>query len=95
MIYVCSGSKYDDDFIIGNAGFFQCYSLAASVHETLMKVENECQNGESDCSGIHEEIERIRREFIEAKVRFKQVPEALKNMARMNPEGMLNCYLNF
>ncbi|CAM8917864.1 unnamed protein product [Rhodiola kirilowii] len=72
----------------GCAGVSRCYSIAASVQETLMKVEEECNNGEGDGSVMHNEVERIRREFVDAKERFLKVPEALKDMPKMNPEGI-------
>lgn len=36
---------------------------------------------------FEDEIEKIRKEFNAAKQRFSNIPEALKQMPKMNPEG--------
>lgn len=41
---------------------------------------------------VHDEIEKIRKEFTAAKQRFSNIPEALKQMPKMNPTGYSHYY---
>lgn len=49
----------------------------------------------TDDSLVNSEIERIRREFDAAKQSFLKIPDALKGMPKMNPEGLAMLYLIF
>lgn len=50
---------------------------------------------ETDDSLVNSEIERIRREFDAAKQSFLKIPDALKGMPKMNPEGLAMLQLIF
>lgn len=41
-------------------------------------------------AGVDDEIERIRREFEEAKRNFDNIREVLKEIPKMNPEGIMS-----
>ena len=61
-----------------------------SSKERLLKleeVENQVKTANDQIS--EDEIEKIRREFNGAKQRFLKVPDAVKQMPKMNPEGLV------
>lgn len=60
--------------------------MIASSDETVVKVESR-----DNPDGVvlpDDEIEKIRQEFVAAKKSFIQIPEALKEMPKMNPKGL-------
>lgn len=61
-------------------------STAASSEESVSSYNEDLRAYETDGS-IEDEIEKIRREFDAAKRSFLNIPAALKEMPRMNPEG--------
>ncbi|KAJ8750715.1 hypothetical protein K2173_015896 [Erythroxylum novogranatense] len=61
-------------------GSFRSYNVNGSMDETLLKLEEH--------DAIDGELAKIRTEFAAAKRRFIQIPEALKNMPKMNPQGI-------
>lgn len=59
-----------------------------------MKSESGYGNPEEVDAVLHDdEIEKIRQEFVAAKKSFLKIPEALKGMPKMNPEGIYHCIL--
>lgn len=72
---------------VGGAG---CgYDTLASSNEKVLKLEEEEDaRVESIGSGLDDEVSRIRSEFDAAKRSFLKIPEALKDMPKMNPKGL-------
>ncbi|KAE8713984.1 hypothetical protein F3Y22_tig00110202pilonHSYRG00103 [Hibiscus syriacus] len=65
--------------------------LGANVRgykQTVSKFEEQIKRAEADTSEVNDDIDKIRREFDAAKQRFLEIPEALKAMPKMNPEGI-------
>lgn len=52
----------------------------------MLKLEEDWRS-EQDVPGLNDGIAKIRREFDAAKKRFLKIPEALKEMPKMNPKG--------
>lgn len=59
---------------------FRSYGVIASSEQTLLKFEGTVI--------VDDEIAKIRREFDAAKQSFLKIPQALKEMPKMNPEGI-------
>lgn len=78
-------------FFLGFVGSNFCRYYGTTVissEERVLKleeVEKEVKNANGPIS--EDEIEKIRREFHDAKQRFLKVPDAIKQMPKMNPEG--------
>lgn len=67
--------------------------MIASSEQTVLKFENRDNLAEVDSVVVEDEVEKIRREFDAAKKSFLNIPEALKEMPKMNPEGLLICFV--
>ncbi|XWS27258.1 hypothetical protein CRYUN_Cryun26dG0099300 [Craigia yunnanensis] len=67
---------------------FRGYSEIASSEQTVSKFEEGIKRAEADNSVVNDNIDTIRREFDAAKQSFLKIPEALKAMPKMNPEGI-------
>ncbi|XP_021818888.1 5'-nucleotidase domain-containing protein DDB_G0275467 [Prunus avium] len=67
---------------------FRSYGGIASPEQTLLKLEDAETRAGADTLVLDDEIAQIRREFDAAKQSFLRVPEALKAMPKMNPEGI-------
>ncbi|KAE8675848.1 HAD-superfamily hydrolase [Hibiscus syriacus] len=67
---------------IGFGANVRCYK------QTVSKFEEQIKRAEADTSEVNDDIDKIRREFDAAKQRFLEIPEALKAMPKMNPEGI-------
>lgn len=82
-------------FTLSGAGngfgrIFRWYNAIASSEQTLLKFEEEEDRlikGVEEL-GFNEELAKIRHEFDAAKQKFLKIPEALKEMPKMNPEGI-------
>ncbi|KAK9275363.1 hypothetical protein L1049_022627 [Liquidambar formosana] len=72
----------------GFGGSFRGYNAIASTEGAVLKFEEEDRRVEADHSAPDDEIAKIRREFDAAKQSFLKIPEALKGMPKMNPEGI-------
>ncbi|GAB4853626.1 hypothetical protein Ancab_017817 [Ancistrocladus abbreviatus] len=72
----CSSSPFARE---GLGGSFQCYSGGTTPQETLPRIKDE---------GLDDEVAKIQSEFKAAKLSFLKIPEALKTMPAMNPEGI-------
>lgn len=57
--------------------------------QTLLKTVKEVKQDGGNNSLVDDEIAKIRHEFNAAKQSFLKIPEALKKMPKMNPEGTL------
>lgn len=74
--------------IISSLGFsrgFRSHSTLSSLEQKSLKLENDITGAEAerDC----EEVQKIRQEFDAAKLSFLKIPEALRAMPKLNPEG--------
>ncbi|GAB4838166.1 hypothetical protein Ancab_027695 [Ancistrocladus abbreviatus] len=63
----------------GLGGSFQCYSVDTRLQDTLSRIKDQ---------GMDDEVEKIQREFKAAKLSFLKIPDALKSMPALNPEGI-------
>ncbi|KDP42789.1 hypothetical protein JCGZ_00488 [Jatropha curcas] len=77
-------------FNLGFAGSPRSYNAVHSTEATLLKLENEDRSCEAGGNSVldDEEVAKIRREFDAAKQCFLKIPEALKGMPKMDPEGI-------
>ncbi|XVE63461.1 hypothetical protein DITRI_Ditri07aG0022500 [Diplodiscus trichospermus] len=64
------------------------YCRIASCEPTVSKFEEGIKRAEANNSVVDDDIDTIRREFDAAKRNFLKIPEALKAMPKMNPEGI-------
>ncbi|KAA8520368.1 hypothetical protein F0562_014624 [Nyssa sinensis] len=72
---------------IGVGGSFRSYN--ASVYsEQRVKLEDEDQLPEANNLSIDDVIRKIRRKFDVARQSFLKIPDSLKGMPKMNPEGI-------
>ncbi|GMQ04166.1 hypothetical protein CsSME_00049680 [Camellia sinensis var. sinensis] len=62
-------------------GGFRGYNSSISFEQKILKLEEDNQLAE-------EEIAKIRREFDVAKQSFFKIPDALKGMQKMDPNGI-------
>lgn len=74
-------------------GFFRryfcgCSSSVLSGKRVSDLIEAEKQVSDTKDQIFEDEIENIRKEFNAAKQRFSNIPEALKQMPKMNPTGL-------
>ncbi|XP_059637586.1 uncharacterized protein LOC132279582 isoform X2 [Cornus florida] len=72
----------------GFGGNFRSYNASVSPQQRVLKLEDEDQPVELSNLDVDDEIAKIRREFDAAKQGFSKIPDALKGMARTNPEGI-------
>ncbi|KAL0559163.1 hypothetical protein IC582_003753 [Cucumis melo] len=65
---------------------FRTHSVLSSIEQESLKIEDYTRGAEvePDC----EEVQRIRQEFDAAKLSFLKIPEALRSMPKLNPEGI-------
>lgn len=87
--YVCILIIKDDwsCWIYLNLGF-RSYGVISSSEQTLLKFEDGETQAGADTVFDDDEIAKIRREFDAAKQSFLKIPQALKEMPKMNPEGL-------
>ncbi|KAJ4709460.1 5'-nucleotidase domain-containing protein [Melia azedarach] len=78
----CAGSRE------GFSRSYQSYSAVPPPEQTVLKIEKEVTSNETDNSVVDAEIAELRRQFDAAKQSFLKIPEALKEMPKMNPEGI-------
>ncbi|GAV82325.1 5_nucleotid domain-containing protein [Cephalotus follicularis] len=64
------------------------YSAFVSSEQKVLKLEEETKQAEGDNLVSDDEISKIRREYCAAKQSFLKIPDALKGMPKMNPEGI-------
>ncbi|VFQ95181.1 unnamed protein product [Cuscuta campestris] len=65
------------------------YSSIASSKERLLKLEDQQKKLADESDPTFEcEITKIREQFNDAKQRFLKIPDALKDMPKMNPKGI-------
>lgn len=76
-----SGFLYCLGFGGGNCR--RSYGVVASPEQTVTRSESTDYPARVD-----DEIEKIRQDFVAAKESFLRIPEALKEMPKMNPEGL-------
>jgi len=67
--------------ILGLGGSFRSYNAVASTEQPVLKLD------EVDGLVLDGEVAKIRGEFEAAKQGFLMIPEAVKGMPKMNPEG--------
>ena len=67
--------------IPGLGGGFRSYNAVASTEQTVLKLD------EVDGLVLDGEVARIRGEYEAAKQGFFRIPETVKGMPKMNPEG--------
>jgi hypothetical protein len=68
--------------ILGLGGSFRSYNAVASTEQIVLKLD------EVDGLVLDGEVAKIRGELFEAaKQGFLRIPEAVKGMPKMNPEG--------
>lgn len=66
----------------GLGGSFRSYNAVASTEQIVLKLD------EVDGLVLDGEVAKIRGEFEAAKQGFLRIPEAVKGMPKMNPEGI-------
>lgn len=71
----------------GFGGSCRGFNSTTSPEESVIKLEEEQRKIENEDSFFEEEISKLRREFTAAKQSFLKIPEAVKAMPKMNPEG--------
>uniref|UniRef100_A0A2N9HEK0 Uncharacterized protein n=1 Tax=Fagus sylvatica TaxID=28930 RepID=A0A2N9HEK0_FAGSY len=74
--------------------FIRGYSVIASCEQTVLRPHDEVGSVAADTLAIDDdELTKIRCEFDAARKSFHKIPEALKEMPKMNPERsvMLTC----
>lgn len=62
---------------------FRSHSALSHPQQKILKFEIP----EADAECDYKEVREIRREFDAAKLSFLKIPEALKAMPKLNPEG--------
>lgn len=64
--------------------------MIASSEQTVSKLGDEDKNrqAEADTLVVDDEIAKIQHEFDAVRQGFQKIPEALKAMPKMNPEGL-------
>lgn len=72
----------------GFGGSCRGFNSTTSPEESVIKLEEEQRKIENEDSFFEEEISKLRREFTAAKQSFLKIPEAVKAMPKMNPEGI-------
>ncbi|XP_062165579.1 uncharacterized protein LOC133872079 isoform X2 [Alnus glutinosa] len=69
--------------------FFRGCSVIASSEQTVSKLGDEDgRQAEADTLVVDDEIAKIQHEFDAVRQGFQKIPEALKAMPKMNPEGI-------
>ncbi|XP_004296421.1 PREDICTED: 5'-nucleotidase domain-containing protein DDB_G0275467 isoform X2 [Fragaria vesca subsp. vesca] len=66
----------------------QSYGAITTPEKTLLKLEDGETRGDADSVIADDEIAKIWHEFDSAKQSFLKIPQALKEMPKMNPEGI-------
>ncbi|KAM5554062.1 5'-nucleotidase domain-containing protein [Rosa sericea] len=85
LLPLCSSINRTSFCSSGALQGFRSYGAIATPEPTVLKFEN----GETaDSVTADDEIAKIRREFDAAKQSFLKIPQALKEMPKMNPEGI-------
>ncbi|KAJ7955707.1 5'-nucleotidase domain-containing protein [Quillaja saponaria] len=69
-------------------GSFKNYSVIASKEQNVLKYQDEYVQAEADNLLLDDEITKLRSELETSKESFLKIPEALKTMPKMNPEGI-------
>ncbi|XP_010323221.2 uncharacterized protein [Solanum lycopersicum] len=69
-------------------GYHRCSSIASSEPKVLKFEDEEKLLGNAKDSLSVEEISKIREEYNAAKEKFLKIPDALKQMPKMNPKGI-------
>ncbi|KAH9806184.1 HAD-superfamily hydrolase subfamily IG 5'-nucleotidase [Citrus sinensis] len=72
----------------GFNGSFRSYNATLTPEQTLLQIVKEVKQDGADNLVMDDEIAKIRQEFNAAKQSFLKIPEALKEMPKMNPEGI-------
>ncbi|KAH9654190.1 HAD-superfamily hydrolase subfamily IG 5'-nucleotidase [Citrus sinensis] len=72
----------------GFNGSLRSYNATLTPEQTLLQIVKEVKQDGADNSVMDDEIAKIRQEFNAAKQSFLKIPEALKEMPKMNPEGI-------
>ncbi|OMO97088.1 HAD-superfamily hydrolase, subfamily IG, 5'-nucleotidase [Corchorus capsularis] len=88
LLPLCRTSYYSTGVREGCGGNVRGCSGIASSEETVSKFEEGIKRAEADNLVVDDDIDNIRREFDAAKRSFLKIPEALKAMPKMNPEGI-------
>ncbi|OMO54548.1 HAD-superfamily hydrolase, subfamily IG, 5'-nucleotidase [Corchorus olitorius] len=88
LLPLCRTSYYSTGVREGFGGNVRGCSGIASSEETVSKFEEGIKRAEADNLVVDDDIDNIRREFDAAKRSFLKIPEALKAMPKMNPEGI-------
>lgn len=83
-----SYSSFFNFFFLGLGRSCKDYSSVASSDH--LRIGNIDAPAEVDSAGSYDEIEKIRQEFDVAKQSFLKIPEVLKLMPKMDPEGWSN-----
>lgn len=73
--------------IIGFGGSYRSYNASIPSSEGLVKLVDESQLPDADTAAFEEKVAKIRQEFDAAKKMFLKIPDTLKEMPKMNPEG--------
>lgn len=75
--------------VSGFGGSCRSYNAGITSTEGLVKLVDEAQLPDADTAAFEEKVARIRQEFDAAKKMFLKIPDALKEMPKMDPEGYL------
>lgn len=74
--------------IVGLRGALRGCSTISSSEQRISALKEKVSRLEDDSSVPDDEIEKIRWEFNAAKRSFLNIPDALKEMPKMNPQGL-------
>lgn len=72
----------------GFGGSCRSYNASITSTEGLVKLVDEGRLPDADTAAFEEKVAKIRQEFDAAKKMFLKIPDALKEMPKMNPEGI-------
>lgn len=76
-------------YSLGIGGSCRSYNASIISSERLVKLVDEGQLPDADTAAFEEKVAKIRQEFDAAKKMFLKIPDALKEMPKMDPEGLL------
>lgn len=75
--------------LVGFGANVRGYRGIPSSEQTISKFEERIKQAEAENLVVNDDIDKIRRDFDAAKQSFLKIPEALKEMPKMNPEGSI------
>ncbi|KAL8149542.1 hypothetical protein AgCh_006518 [Apium graveolens] len=81
-------TSFSPVFRQGIGGSCRNYNASITSTEALAKLVDEGQLPDADTAAFEEKVAKIRQEFDAAKKMFLKIPDTLKEMPKMDPEGI-------